>query len=204
MSHQQHNEYQRELFTDSIDFFRQPVPEEVRERTSFIVACAKLKASDRVLDVGTGTGALIPDIERWGVSEIVGCDLCEAMIEEAREKHPSAQFWCGDVMHLPLDLGVFDVCFLNAMFGNVWNQSRTLLFLATRLATGGRVVVSHPLGAAFVEQLHRTDPRMVPHSMPNRDSMLDMIRGTSLSLSRFVDEPGLYLCVLTKAHVHQR
>lgn len=198
LSHREHNEYQSRLFTRTIDFFRQPVAEDVEERTSFIVAAAKLRSSDRVLDVGTGTGALIPHIQRFGTSDIVGCDLCEAMLTEARAKFPDVNFWCGDVMHLPPELGDFDVCFLNAMFGNLWNQSRTLRFLATRLVTGGRLVISHPMGSAFVAELHRGDPQMVPHTMPDRACILDMIWDSPLRLTRFVDDAELYLAVLAK------
>ena len=195
-THHQHNAYQQRIFASAIDYFKQPIPADIQQRTDLIVAAAELQPADRVLDVGTGTGTLIPHIQRQGVTAIVGCDLCPDMLEEARQAYPEVQFWSGDVVDLPTDLGSFEVAFFNAMFGNVWDQKETLKMTASRLTAGGRVVISHPRGAAFVQKLHRRDPDMVPHALPNRTETERLIEGCGLTLLRFQDEPDLYISVL--------
>ncbi len=47
------------------------------------------------------------------------------MLAKALELH-DVTFWLGDAIDLPESLGRFDVVFLNAMFGNVWDQRATL------------------------------------------------------------------------------
>ena len=121
-----HNQYQKNIFTEAYEEFCKSIPVEVEENLKQIVASVSLLGGEHVLDVGTGTGVLIPYIRKYGSIDIVACDLTQIMLEKAREKHDGVTFWLGDVIDLPSSLGLFDVVFFNAMFGNVWNQRRIL------------------------------------------------------------------------------
>lgn len=193
---QRHNAYQEQTFEKHVAFFSEPIPDDIEQRTACIVAAAKLARADRVLDVGTGTGVLIPHIQRFAVRDIVGCDLSVAMLTEAQKRYPDVRYWHGDVIELPESLGPFDVVFFNGMFGNVWDQRETLQTISTHLTQGGRVLISHPLGAAFVEELRKSDPRMVPHSLPRKERLTSLIEDLPLELRQLQDEEQLYLCVL--------
>ncbi len=192
-----HNAYQRQAFDDSVAWFREPIPENVKRRMRRIVAAACVRSTDRVLDVGTGTGALIPFIRRRGTHRIMGCDLSPAMLAEARRRYPSVTFWQGDVLHLPRAFGVFDVVFFNAMFANLWDQAKVLRAISGRLAVGGRIVISHPMGAGFVRGLKAGHDRLIPRGLPDASELASLIRYLPLRKRRFQDEPDLYLCVLT-------
>ena len=62
---------------------------------------------------------------------------------------------------------IFDVIIVNACFGNFWNPTVVLEHLSQNLlAANGSVVISHPLGAAFVARLHDEDALTVPHLLP--------------------------------------
>ena len=197
MDHRQaHNDYQRELFRHEVARFREPVPPEVVPRLRRVVELAKLEASDRVLDVGTGIGVLIPYIKGCGVSEIVGCDLSPTMLEEAERQHPDVSFWCGDVVDIPDSYGSFDAVFLNAMFGNVWDQSQTLRRVQDLLTATGRVCITHPLGSLFVAELHQQDPRRTPHLLPDRYRLRELTAGLDLKVLHFEDSIELYAAYL--------
>ena len=194
----QHNLYQRQIFDKSVESFRQPIPADVQQRTKQIVAAAKLEKSDSVLDVGTGIGVLIPHIQRLGVRHIVGCDLSEAMLAEARRRYPEMEFWRGDVVDLPPDFGPFDAIFFNAVFGNLWSQRDALKASSERLARRGRIVISHPMGAAFAEALAAKNPGMILHPLPDENRIAELIEGLPLTVDVFHDEKNLYLCVLMR------
>lgn len=193
-----HNAYQRRKFEESVSLFRQRVPDDVQARTASIVVAAGLSSADRVLDVGTGTGVLIPHIQRHGVQRIVACDLSASMLAEVERRHPQVRVWCGDVLDLPAALGTFNVVFFNAMFGNVWDQRLTLESTAERVDAGGRILISHPMGRRFVEGLRREDPALVPHPLPGAERLDALIRDLPLARRSFRDEPDLYLCVLER------
>ena len=59
--------------------------------------------------------------------------------------------WLGDVCDLPAYQGPFHAAFFNAVFGNVADQRAALLAVALQLRPGGHLVISHPLGRAWVQ-----------------------------------------------------
>jgi ubiquinone/menaquinone biosynthesis C-methylase UbiE len=64
----------------------------------------------RALDVGTGTGAGALELaKRFQDAKVVGVDVSEAMLEEARRLAPGVEFVQGDASALPFDDAEFDV-----------------------------------------------------------------------------------------------
>ena len=49
-----------------------------------------LGPSSRVIDVGSGTGCLIPHLQARGVADILAVDLSESMLRELERRYPSA------------------------------------------------------------------------------------------------------------------
>lgn len=55
----------------------------------------------RTLDIGSGTGWLLDQQPRYAtLGRYLGVDISERMVEEAREKHPKAEFRVGDMEDL--------------------------------------------------------------------------------------------------------
>lgn len=64
----------------------------------------------RALDVGTGTGAGAREIaKRFQDAEVVGVDVSQAMLDEARRRAPGVEFVEGDASALPFGDGEFDL-----------------------------------------------------------------------------------------------
>jgi ubiquinone/menaquinone biosynthesis C-methylase UbiE len=76
------NRLQRNTFDKLYRLFEPPLPEGVPERLEKIVAHGKIHRGDTVLDVGSGTGILIPIIDEYEPRRIYACDLSEAMLEQ--------------------------------------------------------------------------------------------------------------------------
>jgi SAM-dependent methyltransferase len=86
-----------------------------------LVKHAKVRAGQRVLDVGCGTGVVAITAVRHG-AEVVGLDLTPALLERARENARVADVkidWReGDVESLPFEDGAFDV--VTSQFGHMF------------------------------------------------------------------------------------
>lgn len=198
-----HLRYQQNYFDQAVEFFCRPIPEDVEARTAQIVESAISSGSESVLDVGTGTGVLIEHMKRLGVSEsaIVACDLSANMLEEAKKRYAQVTFIQSDVDALPDDLGPFDAVFFNGCFVNMYDQLGTLRKCSRLLrkcagARPARLVISHPMGRVFTEELQARTPDLVAHPLPRRAQLESWAAQLNMHLSSYRDEQLLYLAIL--------
>ena len=102
--------------------------------------------SDRVLDGGCGTGRTAIELARRGI-DIVGVDLDEVMLQQARAKAPQLDWRLGDLSIMALDK-LFDAIVLA---GNVMiyltpgTEAATITNLAAHLNPGGLLVAAFEL-----------------------------------------------------------
>ncbi len=100
----------------------------------------------RVLDAGCGTGRTAIELARRGM-EIVGVDLDEVMLAQARKKAPQLDWRLGDLSIIELGM-VFDAI---VMAGNVMifltpgTEAATLANMARHLKPGGLLVAAFEL-----------------------------------------------------------
>jgi SAM-dependent methyltransferase len=113
----------------------------------FDAALDSLGSPRRVLDLGTGTGeAAFRVAHRLPGAEVVGVDLAQAMIDEARRKTPPelrdrVRFEPGDATRLPFEDGAFDLVTLANMIPFFDELARVV-------APGGAALFSFSLGPA--------------------------------------------------------
>ncbi len=195
-----HNQVQRSYFDEKVALFKRPIPAAVQKRTRTIVALAGLGRDTRVLDVATGCGVLIEYIRQSGVPDqsIVGCDLSKTMLAEASQSYPGVTFWHGDFLNFPISLGLFDVVFFNACFGNFLDQEKMVIKARQVLAPGGRIVISHPMGGRFVKALSASEPELVPHLLPDRQLLESWSVNHCLTVACFDNASALYVAILKK------
>lgn len=157
-----------------------------------------------MLDVGTGTGALLPHILSYQPRRVVACDLSARMLDYAQQHYgQQVDFYQLDVVDLPPELGPFSVVFCNAVFANLLDQRATLRALHRLMTPGGRLVISHPMGRCFVDDLHLRDPKLVPHELPRGRQLRQLLTQTGFQLALARDEPLLYLVIAKRGPDHQ-
>lgn len=163
-----------------------------------VVALADVMSGHTVLDVGTGTGVLVPHILRAiePGGEITAIDLSPEMLEVARQKGFPArvQFHLADVHHLPFSEATFDRVICNAAFPHFEHRGQSLQEMTRVLRPGGVLVISHPIGREAVNTLHREAGGPVEEDrVPSPSVMIDLLIGVGLIDSQVLDEPGFYL-----------
>jgi ubiquinone/menaquinone biosynthesis C-methylase UbiE len=123
--------------------------EAVRERIRRFV---NPSGEERVLDSGTGTGALAFAIAPL-VREVVGVDAVPEMLGQARRRaadFPNVSFVEGDVTSLPPDLGSFDLSASLRTLHHVARPELAVAELTRATLPGGQVLV--------VDQIAPVDP----------------------------------------------
>jgi ubiquinone/menaquinone biosynthesis C-methylase UbiE len=188
------NELQRKYFNENVDLFEPPLPKGVPERLKTTVRESGLKAGEKVLDVGTGTGILIGYILKYRPSEIHACDLAENMLERVKQKFPRVITHLYDVKDLPLPDDALDVVFINGCFSNILDKSKSLRNLHRLLRKQGRLVISHPLGRSFIVELKQHTPFHLD-LLPDEVEAGDLLDRHGFEMVEFRDDFAFYLVV---------
>jgi len=191
-------EHQRCRFNELVDVFDRPQPPEVMARLREIVASAELRPGAVVLDVGTGTGVLIPLIQSYEPSAVLACDVAEKMLQRVQDKYPIVRTYHTDIVSLGLASTSVDAIFMNGMYGNISDKPAACGNAARMLRPGGRLVVSHPEGRVFVDQLRATSDLFI-ESLPTQDEFEALLEPLDLKVIGYRDEPKLYLMVARKS-----
>jgi SAM-dependent methyltransferase len=191
------NELQRELFDKLYRLFEPPLPEGVPERLERIVAAGEIEKGAAVLDVGSGTGIMVPLIHERQPARIYVCDLSEAMLRKLDENYPYAESILADVRDLRLPDASLDVVFVNACYPNIADKATAFANIGRMLAPGGRLVISHPLGKSFIDLIREGTPFPLD-DFPERSEAEALLRDFGFGIERFVDEPALYILVAEK------
>jgi len=189
--------HQRRYFNALADVFDVPQPDGVIDRLQQIVAAAQLHPGDVVLDVGTGAGVLIPLFAPYHPSEVFACDLAEQMLRRVHQRYPWLIAFQCDVVLLPLKAASVDVVFMNAMYGNIANKAAACSNVSNVLKPNGRLIVSHPEGRGFVEELRARSDLFI-ESFPGPEEFRALLQPRGLEVVLYRDEPELYLMVARK------
>lgn len=108
---------------------------------------ANYEPGDRVLDVGCGPGSNWPQWQQLQEpGALVGVDISEQMVEEARRQHPGGRFEVARVHELPFPNGSFDVVIASAVLHHIPDDHLPAAFaeLSRVLDEHGRIVGREP------------------------------------------------------------
>ncbi|MGQ9476241.1 MAG: class I SAM-dependent methyltransferase [Actinomycetota bacterium] len=129
------------------------------ERGSAIVRSLGIAPGSAVLDVGCGTGVLLPHLlEAVGPGgSVCALDIAEEMLRIARRKlkRPNLQYLCADIVETPFLEESFDLVICHNCFPHIWDKQRAVREMFRILRPGGRVIVSHTEDRESINARHR-------------------------------------------------
>lgn len=162
-----------------------------------------LVPADRILDVATGTGQMLPVLSEFG-SSVVASDLTPAMLKEARRIFADDEriaYSVGDACRLPYRDGAFDIV-ASSRFLHLFDQSTQAALIsemARVLRPGGTLIVDfYSSDARRIFALPVAIYRVLLRKRPENDYRVsicearDMIAAAGLSVER-VDGLGNFI-----------
>ena len=100
-----------------------------KEKINFLLSRVHIQEGDKVLDIGTGTGVLIPFIREFNkMGEINALDVSEGMLHKAKEKYnnlPNVKFTLLDVEEEKVE-GKYNKIILYSMFPHLKRREDTI------------------------------------------------------------------------------
>lgn len=168
-----------------------------QDKVAHIVNLMGIGSSDRILDVGTGTGVLIPHLmEHLDDGHITAVDVSEKMLEVAQRKYKGGNitYLHGDVLQMPFEKK-FDLIMCYSMFPHFKEQKmKAIKVLSQLLRTGGKLCICHTQSRAAINRLHRIAGDVVENDrLPEMSVLKEAFLDENLSLQCVRDDEEYFI-----------
>ena len=155
-----------------------------------------LEEGQRVLDVGTGTGVLIPYMHQaiGAKGAIAAVDFSGKMLDIARKKYPfgNIEYLQADVEKLRLD-NEYDGIICYSVFPHFTDQEKVVQHLASGLKKSGQLVVCHSESREAINKRHQRESEEVRECrLPTMDQLRRMMEKAGLSVEKQIDSGDIF------------
>ncbi|NCC66682.1 MAG: class I SAM-dependent methyltransferase [Clostridia bacterium] len=129
-----------------------------------------------VLDIGCGTGVLIPFYLERGVSSVTAVDFSEKMIEAAKQNFtdPRVKLICADAEVAAFD-GPFDCCIIYHAFPHFTDPNAMIANLSKYIKKGGSITIAHGFSRARIDQQHHAVAEGVSEELWSDDKLTELL-----------------------------
>jgi len=176
------------------DLYYSNIPSELEK----LVLEFKIKERNWVLDVGSGTGVLLPYLlEHVGPKgRVFELDFSLKMLKEAKTKGLKGNIYYinSDVSRIPLKENLFDkvVCF--GAFAHFPLKRQGLSEMARVLKKGKQIFIAHLLSSEEIKMHHKGAGEEVEFDvLPEENRMIKMMKSAGIKNIKIIDRPSLYL-----------
>ncbi|MET7659817.1 methyltransferase domain-containing protein [Streptomyces sp. NPDC005356] len=161
------------------------------------VAGLGLRAGDRVLDAGCGTGRALPAL-RGAVGPsgaVLGVDLTPAMLEAAARagRDHAGSLMLADVTRLPVRSQSLDAVFGSGLVAHLPQPQENLRELARVVRPGGLLALFHPIGRAALAA--RQGRELTPDDLRAEPNLRSLLAGSGWRMTSYVDEDARFLAL---------
>lgn len=197
------DEERKKYFESFVDEWDKMFTAEDIEIISFLIDSFNIQDSNKVVDLGCGTGILFDMLRRKVGNDgfVVGVDFCAGMIRRAKRNFPFENIYevDADVEYLPLQNEFFDVAISFAAFAHFAHPQLVMNEVSRVLKKGGQFHIIHLLGSRELVDFHHKEggPLSEDH-LPATGIMNEFFEHGHFKKVKITDHPGLYLASAIK------
>jgi ubiquinone/menaquinone biosynthesis C-methylase UbiE len=164
-----------------------------------------IMSGQKILDVGTGTGILIPYLAKavGQNGSVTAIDYSEKMVQRCKAKHShikNVNIKVGNIEEEIFMPEHFEVVICFGVFPHLDNKQQALNNMNYALKPRGKLVIAHALSSEELKAHHKKVSMHVAHAMlPEKDEVIKLLEQAGFTEISIKDEPGLYLCIAHKA-----
>lgn len=146
-------------FFDSIAKEWDEIIEVNEQKINTLLSKLNIKDNTDILDIGTGTGVLIPFINKLNPNGyITGLDISKGMLDIASEKFKDMNNVTFKVVDVESDIvnEIYDKIILYSMFPHLKNRTLTIKYLVdNNLKENGQLMIAHSNSREFLNNMHK-------------------------------------------------
>jgi len=158
-----------------------------------------LLPGQKVLDVGTGTGILIPFLLKavGPTGQVSAIDYAEKMVKICKSKYaqlPNVTVTVQQVETLDFPSQTFDAVTCLGLFPHIENKEKALRQINRVLKANGRLIIAHALSSTEIKAHHHNAASAVAHDvLPTSTVMKKLLIQAGFGKIHIIDKPGQYL-----------
>jgi ubiquinone/menaquinone biosynthesis C-methylase UbiE len=165
-----------------------------------MLAMLDIQKGSSCLDVGTGTGVMIPFLmQRAGENgKITAIDMADQMLKVAQSKYgnPNVEFICGDVLEGNLPAGAFDTVVCYSVFPHFSDKQAAIHILSGYLKKGGRLLIGHAQSRDMINRMHQNAAEPVKgDTLPDMTAIRSFMEAAGLIVVNWVDDGEVFAVV---------
>ncbi len=189
-------------FDERADAWDETAAEKDGTKLSAMAERLGLKPGDTVLDVGSGTGVLLPHILRHvgSTGTVVGVDLARRMLRKAAVKGfgPRVSLLQADICRTPLSAGMCDAVVCYSSFPHFQDKPAALRELHRVLRPGGTLAIAHTSGRDHINTRHARVPVLGNDLLPGEAEVRRLLTAAGFTDIAVEDRPDSYLVTTRK------
>jgi ubiquinone/menaquinone biosynthesis C-methylase UbiE len=170
--------------------------EEKTSQLSETIKWFELTEGNSILDVGTGTGILLPLLRgAIGTSgKLIAMDFSFKMLEQAKQRKGEGVLIHASVEAIPIRADQFDRVTCFSAFPHFPNKSRALFEMVRVLRRGGKLFIAHLHSVEEINQLHQKIGGPIGHDLlPHPERIRNLMRDAGLDAVSVVNQTGKFL-----------
>ena len=198
LARRKRNPKQKEFFNERADDWDSMSIHD-QSKVEYITDLLKIEEDDSILDVGTGTGVMVPYyLERIGTGHVTAVDFSENMIAVARTKYPESGRLTYRVMDIydMKDTAVYDKVVCYSCFPHFPDPMRAMEVLSRSLRKGGTVCIAHSSSKEHINHVHETGgSEICTDYLPEMDVMCEIFHVNDLEVTFTRDDDEFYIVI---------
>ncbi len=171
-----------------------------RAKLAKLVDSFGLTAGNAVLDVGTGTGVLLPFVRETIGPEgrLAAMDFSFKMLQHAAQRGclADATLFNASVESIPFCSERFDCVTCFAAFPHFPDKTKALVEMARVLRSGGKLAIAHLKSSDEINHLHgQIGGAVACDRLPDPDALRGLMKDSGLSDISVINEPGRFVAL---------
>lgn len=176
--------------------------EHPKHKVDYVMSKIDLKNGDKVMDVGSGTGVLIPYIEEkiGSTGYVTAIDLAENMIKVSKRKNKfsNLEFIIDDFLNYDSKDKVYYVIAYSC-YPHFKDKNKFFKKANSLLEVGGKIIIAHIENKELINSRHQeVDDKIKSDILPNVEKTVQLVEKHGFKAIYTEDSNDYYICIAEK------